>query len=134
MIRVFLDANVLYSAAPGRSPGFRRFWETKGVMPVTSAYAADEAHLSLPESGSARACLLARTELVENAMEQDGNERSWDLPDPKDVPILLSAVRARCDYFVTGDNHFKQMFGRTIDGVVVLRPAAFLKTLGPQQE
>jgi predicted nucleic acid-binding protein len=130
-MRVLLDANVLFSAASGRSPGFRRFWDRDGLTVVTSVQAAGEAHRHLPDPArEALGVLLAKTEVVPDGADPgNGASRSWNLPDPTDVPILLSAIRSRCDCFVSGDNHFKQLFGQRVEGVLVLRPASFLAML-----
>ena len=41
----------------------------------------------------------------------------------KDIPILLGAIDATADYLLTGDKeHFGKYFGRSIEGVKVLRP------------
>ena len=48
------------------------------------------------------------------------------LPE-KDWPILLSAIRAKATHLLTGDRrHFGTLYGQTIGGVTVLRPADFL--------
>jgi predicted nucleic acid-binding protein len=46
--------------------------------------------------------------------------------DPKDQPILLAAIHARAGYLLTGDvRHFDHLYGRRIEGVLVLRPAQY---------
>ena len=48
------------------------------------------------------------------------------LPD-KDRPILLSAIRAKATHLLTGDRqHFGVLYGQSISGVTVLRPADFI--------
>jgi hypothetical protein len=47
--RLFLDANVLFSAAYRPTRGVARLWELERVELLTSAYAADEARLNLME-------------------------------------------------------------------------------------
>lgn len=51
MDRLFLDANILFSAAYRPDAGLRRLWEVPNVELVTSAYAGEEArrNLDLPE-------------------------------------------------------------------------------------
>ncbi len=46
---MFLDANVLFSAAYRERSGLRRLWELERVQLVTSGYAAAEAHRNLSE-------------------------------------------------------------------------------------
>lgn len=51
MDRVFLDANVLYSAAYSRDAGLQRLWKLPQVELLTSAYAVGEARRNLLERG-----------------------------------------------------------------------------------
>jgi hypothetical protein len=47
--------------------------------------------------------------------------------DPKDQPILLAAI-SRADYLLTGDaRHFGHLYGKRIEGLLVLRPAAYFE-------
>jgi predicted nucleic acid-binding protein len=44
--------------------------------------------------------------------------------DPKDQPILLAAIHGKAEYLLTGDGrHFGHLYGKRIEGVLVLRPA-----------
>jgi predicted nucleic acid-binding protein len=46
--------------------------------------------------------------------------------DPKDQPILLAAIHDRADYLLTGDaSHFGHLYGKRIEGLLVLRPARY---------
>ena len=46
--------------------------------------------------------------------------------NPKDVPILLSAIYGKGDFLLTGDaRHFEHLYGKRIEGVMVLRPAQY---------
>jgi hypothetical protein len=61
------------------------------------------------------------------------NSYSGPLPDAielpeKDRPILLSAIAGHASHVITGDkDHFGAFYGRTILGVLILPPAAYLK-------
>ena len=45
----------------------------------------------------------------------------------KDVPILMAAIEASANYLLTGDrDHFGAYFDKSIEGVRILRPAAYL--------
>jgi uncharacterized protein len=51
--------------------------------------------------------------------------------DPKDRPILLAAIHGKADYLLTGDaSHFGHLYGKRIEGVLVLRPAAYFDRRG----
>ncbi len=129
MDRVFLDANVLFSAAYRERSGLRRLWELEGVQLVTSGYAAAEAQRNLPE-GEPRVrleALLADVEVGTEALELP-LPAGVNLP-AKDRPILLAAVHARATHLLTGDvTHFSPYFGQTIQGVRILRPAEYLRS------
>jgi hypothetical protein len=50
---------------------------------------------------------------------------------PKDVPILLAAIAARCTHLLTGDRkHFGQYFGKSIHGVNVMMVRDYLISRG----
>ncbi|MBA2670095.1 MAG: DNA-binding protein [Gemmatimonadetes bacterium] len=129
MDRVFLDANVLFSAAYREHSGLRRLWELERVQLVTSGYAAAEAHRNLPE-GEPRMrleSLLAVMEVSVEVMELS-LPTGVDLP-AKDRPIQLAALHARATHLLTGDvAHFGPYFGRSIEGVQILRPAEYLRS------
>lgn len=58
MIRVFLDANVLFSAAYREGNGILRLWELSGIHLVTSSYAVEEAERNIARKRpSASKCL-----------------------------------------------------------------------------
>jgi len=53
------------------------------------------------------------------------------LRDPKDIPILMGAIEARCDFLFTGDSAcFGEYYGMSMDGTVVLKPGKFMARLG----
>ncbi|MGI9182196.1 MAG: PIN domain-containing protein [Longimicrobiaceae bacterium] len=126
---MFLDANVLFSAAYREHSGLRRLWEMEQVQLVTSGYAAAEAHRNLPE-GEPRMrleSLLAVTEVSGEVMELP-LPTGVDLP-AKDRPILLAALHARATHLLTGDvAHFGPYFGKSIEGVQIVRPAEYLRS------
>lgn len=64
MTRVFLDANVLFSAAWRDDGGLTRVWEVASLRLVTSPYAADEAERKLTRK---RADAVARLKTLLSA-------------------------------------------------------------------
>ena len=68
MTRVFLDANVLFSAAWRADSGLTRLWEIESIHLVTSPYAADEAERNLtrkrPDGVARLKALLDRLEIT----------------------------------------------------------------------
>ena|SRR5437867_2535035 len=120
-MRVFLDANVLFSAS-NRSSNIARLvalvakdWEA-----VTSDIACVEARKNLvlerPDWLSAFEKLLGRVEIVPSASFDLGVEL-----DRQDVPLLCAAIRSKCRYFATGDRRdFGHLFGKAVHGVEVI--------------
>lgn len=127
MDRLFLDANVLVSAAYTANARLRIFWELKGAALCSSHYAVEEARANLEnESQKSRLTrLLWRVELFDvGPREIAGGGR---LPE-KDVPILLGAIEARATHLISGDRrHFAPYFGKKIEGILICSPSGYLK-------
>jgi len=127
MDRLFLDANVLFSAAYRAKAGLLQFWKLKSVTLCSSRYALEEARINLTQDAQRR-----RLEKLATAIEFfDAIPRllpcEATLPD-KDVPIFLAAIAARATHLVTGDvHHFGRYFSKTIEGILVLPPADYLR-------
>lgn len=124
--RVFLDANVLFSAAYRPDAGVARLWKLKNVELMTSVYAAEEARVNLNEEAQHRrlAVLLESVRIVTGVSSLPPG---INLPE-KDQPILQAALHARATHLLTGDKrHFGQYFGRRVRGVLVLPPADYLQ-------
>jgi uncharacterized protein len=126
MDRVFLDANVLFSAAYRDEAGLAKLWSVRGAKMLTSAYAIMEARMNLGEAAQHErlAGLVSHLTIVAPATAVP---LGIVLPD-KDAPILASALRAKATHLLTGDaRHFGEFYGREINGCVILRPAVYLK-------
>jgi predicted nucleic acid-binding protein len=130
MDRLFLDANILFSAAYRPNAGLLMFWKLKNVVLCSSHYALEEARINLEQDVQKR-----RLEKLAKVIEffdpiALGPPRKVDLPE-KDVPILLAAIAARSTHLVTGDvHHFGRYFGKTIEGMLVLPPGDYLRRIG----
>ena len=130
MTRVFLDANVLFSAAYKEGSGFDRLLRIEGVKYVTSACAAAEAKTNLTQKGRVGLGrlekLLVRITLVSEA-SQSIVPRSAKLAS-KDHPILAAAISAKAEYLLTGDvRHFGHLLKKKVHGATVLLPRQFLE-------
>jgi predicted nucleic acid-binding protein len=135
MDRVFLDANVLFSAAYRQQAGLSRLWELANAVLVTSSYALEEARRNLDRAAQDRrlALLMAQVELVAEASDSPIT-LSVDLPGD-DRPILRAAVASRCTHLLTGDRRaFGPFYGVRIEGVLILRPAEYLGLGDPARE
>jgi predicted nucleic acid-binding protein len=129
MHRVFLDANVLFSAAYRAEAGLRQLWKLPGIVLCTSPYALAEARINLDEETQRTWLdeLSGKLELFE-AIDQK-LPPGVSLPE-KDVPIVLAALAARATHLLTGDlRHFGPYLGKKIGAMIVLLPAAYLKTM-----
>jgi predicted nucleic acid-binding protein len=124
--RLFLDANVLFSAAYRPAAGIARLWKFKDVKLLTSAYAAEEARINLSEREQQHR-LADLLETVRIVTDISPLPRGVILPE-KDRPILQAALHARATHLLTGDKqHFGQYFGRRLGGVLVLPPAEYFQ-------
>jgi predicted nucleic acid-binding protein len=123
--RVFLDANVLFSAALRPKAKLLRLWKLKDVTLITSDHAIEEARRNLV-TGPQRARLtrlLRRVEVV--GFQHYMLPRGVSLPD-KDRPILWAAIEAGATHLLTGDQaHFGRYFHQEIAGVLILPPAEY---------
>lgn len=120
-MRVFLDANVLFSASNGKS-NIARLVDllVTAATAVTSDLASEEARRNLelkrpawlPDFG----LLLQRIEVVPSLQ--------FDLPvllAVADRPLLCAAIRSRCSHFATGDRRdFGHLFDQAVEGVQVI--------------
>lgn len=129
MDRVFLDANVLFSAAYRSDSGLRRLWELAEVVLLSSEYAVAEArhNLSAGEQRERLDALIRDVKIVNESAEPEILPRDVKLP-VKDRPILAAAIQAKATHLLTGDKtDFGELFGRCIGGVKILRPAEYLR-------
>lgn len=128
MDRLFLDANILFSAAYRAGAGLLELWKLKNVKLCTSRYALEEARFNLlEEEQRLRLQQLAESLELSEAPREPLPARI-SLPE-KDVPILLGAIHARATHLLTGDvRHFGPYFGKTVAGVRIMLPAEYLKS------
>ena len=120
-MRVFLDANVLFSASNEGSNIARLIdWLLDAEQAVTSDLARTEAHRNLglkrPQWLPAFDRLVARMEMVPSTQFNLG------VPlNEGDRPLLCSAIRAKCTHFATGDRRdFGHLLDTTVEGVQVI--------------
>lgn len=128
MDRLFLDANILFSAAYREEAGVARLWSLKRIVLLTSTYAVEEAERNLSTKHRRRRLLelLATVETVNASMPPTLHRRGIDLPD-KDWPILGGAIFAGATHLITGDlKHFGQYFGQRLLGILVVPPARYI--------
>ena len=114
---VFLDANILFSAALG-GPSFELVWDLAKagkIALLTSEYCRVEAEHNLMRKHPVRTPLL--TERLGNVTVLSAarveDQESVALPE-KDAPVYAAAVSARAAVLLTGDRkHFGELMTRT---------------------
>ena len=127
MDRLFLDANVLFSAAHKADARVSRLWKLDDVILQSSRYALEEARFNLVDERELRRLSELAGPLLLVDATRTAPPDGISLPE-KDVPILLASIEANADYLLTGDvRHFGPYFGLKIQGVMVLPPAMYLK-------
>jgi predicted nucleic acid-binding protein len=128
--RLFIDANVLYSAAYREDAGVARLWQLEGTALITSEYAIEEArrNLDLPEQRARLERLLRSMERTSAGSLDPSMRQDIELRE-KDWPILGAAVVSGATHLVTGDvRDFGAFFGTTVLGVHIVPPAVYLRT------
>ena len=128
-MRIFLDANILFSAA--RADGAVRqllaITEAAGHELWADAYVFEEARRNL--AAKTPGGLPVLNAMAVRIKIGGINTSSSLLPDTvnlpeKDRPVLAAAIFHHCDILVTGDcTHFGRLYGKAIRGVSVLSPA-----------
>jgi predicted nucleic acid-binding protein len=128
--RLFLDANLLFSAAYREDAGVGRLWEVTGVELVTSEYAVEEARRNLSDPAQHRRLeelLRGMRRVAAGTLAPD--QRAGILLREKDWPILAGALQAGATHLITGDcRDFGPYFGTEILGILVQTPADYLRT------
>ena len=134
-MRIFLDANVLFSAA--KSDGAVRellTWLMEAEHECCAdGYVAEEARRNLaakaPDSLPFLEALLARIHMAAAQPRQATLQATLAIPE-KDRPVLAAAIRLKCDVIVTGDRtHFGAFYGKTLGGVTIHSPRSLAENL-----
>jgi uncharacterized protein len=120
-MRVFLDANILFSAADEGSATRQLLDKVFGCAEVlTNPHALEEARRNLRIK---RPQQLPGLESVEGRLrltEAFAPSARYDVPE-EDVPILNGAVSSHCTHLWTSDRrHFGKYYGTRVEGVLVV--------------
>ena len=121
-MRVFLDANILFSAADARSITSADLAELirLGHEVVTNSYAWDETKRNL---------MRKRPHMLEGLEDLRSMLEIVDTSNPflniecaeKDKEILAGAISAGCTHLWTGDKrHFGTFYGKKVHGVLIV--------------
>jgi len=127
--RLFLDANVLFSAAYRPDAHIARLWLISNVELMTSLYAAEEARVNLMAKDQRQrlAALLERVGIVTSVSRLPPGVTLRE----KDRPILQAAIQASATHLLTGDKrHFGKYFGQPLRRSVGPGPSRVLQEPG----
>jgi predicted nucleic acid-binding protein len=136
MDRLFLDANVLVSAALKPDSRIAGLWRLRDVRLLGSPYILAEARRNVPDPAAASRLEALAGQLVVLPSEPADFEMDDDPGLPaKDRPVLLAVIVSGADFLLTGDvTHFGTCFGHTIEGVRIVLPGDYLRECGRSGE
>jgi hypothetical protein len=134
-MRVFLDANILFSAA--KSDGAIRrllaLLTRSGHECHADAYVVEEARRNLALRAPANLPILDRLLGQIRVAQFKPRAESAGIPGAlaeKDRPVLAAAMQLACEALVTGDRtHFGAFYGKTLGGVKIYSPRSLAETL-----
>ena len=134
-MRVFLDANILFSAAKtnGAVRALLALLADRGHMLVVDGYVVAEARRNqltkFPSAIQAFDALLGHVEIASFRADRLPADLAT-LIAAKDQPVMAAAIRLRCDALVTGDStHFGQLYGTVRHGVAIHSPRSLAEAL-----
>jgi predicted nucleic acid-binding protein len=134
-MRLFLDANVLFSAA--KTDGavrqlLRMLREARHEFQVDDYVIAEARHNLIAKGPEALAALYG---LLEHC-HRHPVRRAGPIPEAvdwlpeKDRPVMSAAILLRCDALITGDRtHFGVNYGKVIAGVTIHSPRSIADAL-----
>jgi uncharacterized protein len=134
-MRIFLDANILFSAA--KSDGAVRrllaLLTDAGHECWADGYVVEETRRNLiakaPAAVPLLASILARVYLAAAHPHPVALEAALPIPE-KDRPVLAAAIRSRCGALITGDRtHFGAFYGKRLHGVTIYSPSMAARAL-----
>ena len=132
-MRIFLDANILFSAAQtdGAVRRLITLLHESDHQLVADAYVWEEARRNLvARYPSALPALDALAQKIK-IFPLHGDQGAGSLPiDDKDKPVLTAAITRHCGALVTGDRtHFCHLFGTSVQGVTNYSPSLAAQSL-----
>jgi predicted nucleic acid-binding protein len=134
-LKLFLDANVVFSAAhqdSGNAQALVALARAGQCTLQASPHALEEARRNLVLKSSHYEKRFADAlAVIERVSEAPTAVVEWARGEGlglKDAPILAAAVQAGADLLVTGDRRdFGALYGRTLRGVQIVLPAVALE-------
>ncbi len=129
-MRVFLDANILFSASFEDSHLAEFLVDLRGhVDLLTSAYAKTEAGRNIAAKQPGRLAAHEEFSLFLELVPARLFDLNVKLVE-KDRPILCGAIAGNADFLLTGDKKdFGHLFGKTVQGVKIVTVQMLLHEL-----
>jgi uncharacterized protein len=134
-MRIFLDANILFSATKSNGAIRALLGEltAAGRQCCADGYVIEEARRNLaakaPDGLTILEQLLQHLDVASDQSDDRALEASVPLP-AKDRPVLAAAIRGQCAVLVTGDRtHFGALYGRSVHGVTVHSPRSLAEAV-----
>jgi predicted nucleic acid-binding protein len=127
---LFLDANILISAAWKQGSEIAQIWQMPGTRLVTSNFVMGEVQRNLRQVEQ-----IERLRVLMRSVQITPSEKTLDIPEAlilpeKDRPVLIGAILAKADLLVSGDKkHFGPLYGSVIRGVRITAPSELLAIL-----
>ena len=135
-MRIFLDANILFSAvkSDGAVHAFVAMLLDVGHECWVDGYVVDEARRNIMAKAPARLPhldgLVSRLRM--SVVAPAAARAEVDGRPEKDRLVLAAAVALECDALVTGDRaHFGKFYGRLLAGVMIHSPRSLYDHLVP---
>ena len=134
-MRIFLDANILFSAAKSAGAIRRLVEEIQacGHECVADEYVIAEARRNLEQKFPS---ILPDFERLLSSITRLSSPPAFSTPNlalllpEKDRPVLTAAIQHRCQALLTGDKtHFGRLYGQTIAGVSIHSPQALAEAV-----
>lgn len=134
-MRIFLDADILFSAAFSKGAIRRLIHDIRDASHtvVADRYVIEEAmrNISVHRSEALPVLheILVFLEIVPTRYKLSPSGPSIELPE-KDIPVLATALGARCDIVMTGDaRHFGTLLGTSVGGGTIRSPVDTARVL-----
>lgn len=122
-MKIFLDANILFSAAKQDS-AMSRFvkYLAQNHTVITSDYAQQEAYRNIAAKREKWQLDYKQILKLVEVVPSVDRQIQVKIAD-KDRPILATAIAQGCDYLITGDKRdFGHLFGHVVDDVKISTP------------
>jgi predicted nucleic acid-binding protein len=129
-VSIFLDANVLISAAWKQGTEIAQLWEFEGIHLLTSNFVMAEVQRNLPRIDQIERLRTLLLKVRIHYLDELPDHPEADRLPAKDRHVLAAAILTRANLLVSGDKrHFGSLCGMEIVGVRIVAPPELLAAL-----